>query len=49
MNKIADPYGVFVGMAEEVTEETIKKWLKESELFAKYGSEKLREYDGSKG
>ena len=28
MNKIVDPYGVFVGMTEEVTEETIKKGLK---------------------
>ena len=42
MNKIVDPYGVLVGM--KVTEETMKKWRKESELFAKYGSEMLHKY-----
>ena len=44
MNKIADPYGVFVGMTEEVTEETIKKWRKESELFVKHGSELVHKH-----
>ena len=40
MNKIVDPYGVFDGM----TEETKEKWRKESEHFAKYGSELLHKY-----
>ena len=31
-------------LPEEVTEGTIKKWIKESELFVKYGLELFRKY-----
>ena len=51
MKKIVDPYGVLNirvtwddTVMEEVTEETMKKWRKESELFAKYGSEMIHKY-----